>query len=244
MLDGVSLTLGGDPGENVVQFDEPRSLEVPYLVSAPSDLALTNVELVFEQPTCSRPAGVDADAWFSLTGGDVTCTYAGPPGFPLVLQHCSKSLNAFDALIVTGVRATTHDTLDPDRRFSITVPGVGGGILEEPISATETVRLLNQFSWSETKTVPEWNPEGQPSLWYGVVYVEKKKEVEYLGDLLMFSSLKPFFMEEMERWSGLRGFFKHQGDGRGVFAFTVLTGAVYTLLRAEGLSEKSLFKAL
>jgi len=244
ILSGASLTVGR-AGADVVAFATPRALEIPYELRMSVGPEVGRAELTFSGSACVRPAGFDADAWSALSGNDVVCTYLAranrEAGYPFLLQACSGGIGAYDQIVAGGVRLAMSPSPVGGTVAEVSVPGAGGGVLEEPVSATETANLRDAFSWTTTQEVSETDEQGRPALWYAMVYVQGSAERDSLTQLPMGHSYLPLFASELARWHGLRGFFLHEGDGRGVFAFTVLPGRIYNLLREQALAGTPVF---
>ena len=191
---------------------------------------------------------MNADRWSALAGNDITCTYllveSTVVGNLLTLKACSSAVSAYDAILANGVHVTVTPTLQSGQVAEISVPGIAGGILEEPISAAESAQMRDAFSWASTHTLTETDSQGRPELWYAMVYLRHRSDASILDQLLIRHSYLPLFVAEQTPWQGLRGFFLHHGDGKGVFVFALLPGGVYNLLRQDALSGNPLFDVI
>lgn len=116
--------------------------------------------------------------------------------------------------------------------------------LQEPFSEAETRALREGFDWSATSALPETDPDGHASLYYFVVYLhgsEESAQLRYLGG---HHSLLPLFASERARYVGATGKFGWTGDRAGVFAFTILPGAIYNRFRDAALAGNPLYVAI
>jgi hypothetical protein len=128
------------------------------------------------------------------------------------------------------------DSQDPTKQTTVRI-GVGtredGGAceeLEDPVPPEESIAIRDAFSWSNTRPVPETDAQGRPSLWYAMIYLQNKDDLESLDTLLIHHSRFPLFFGA-GRWQGKCGTFDFRGDGKGVFVYAVIPGAVYNKIR-------------
>ncbi|MBN8231549.1 hypothetical protein JYK02_28955 [Corallococcus macrosporus] len=123
---------------------------------------------------------------------------------------------------------------------------LGGNLpeLSPPIPPEESAAIRDSFSWDKTIALPERNPEGLPSLYYSLVYVEEREQIDALDEMLVHYSTLPLFGEELERWQGQRGVFSHEGDGHGMFLFALMPAATYNLLREAALNGNAVYSVI
>jgi hypothetical protein len=209
-----------------------RSAEVPFSIPASLPVRLGaagdgTVELSFRAPS----------------GEATRCEYRGEGAASgverrYVFATCDRGQRAGEA--ASGIWFKLHvaggDALDP-AGLTLVEAALGGALdeLEPPISPGETARLLDSFAWQATAPLAEYDPAGLPSLYYALAYVESREQLAALDGLAIHYSALPLFNEELERWRGKRGLFGHEGDGRGVFVFTLVPGAIFNLLRSFAL---------
>jgi hypothetical protein len=103
--------------------------------------------------------------------------------------------------------------------------------LEDPIPSQQTWDLSQAFTWGSTSALPVTNPQGHPTLYYAIIYIEEKFQLEAMDAYQIDYEFMPFFREERAKWAGQKGGIPLQGDGRGVFAFAIIPGAIYNALR-------------
>lgn len=201
-------------------------------------------------------------------GTTVRCTYRGGSAVEHPITDLERAQGrtyrfaACDNGAVAGSDASgTHfilsvgggDSQDPAQRTTIELAlgkGGCGGTLEPPISAEESVRIRDGFSWSQTRAVPETDAQGRSTLYYALLYLEDREQYQMLDQLLIHHSLLPIFDNELRRFDGQCGEFKFEGDGRGQFIYALLPGATYNLIRQYAVSpdpvdgDQSLFSVV
>ncbi|WP_163996674.1 hypothetical protein [Pyxidicoccus caerfyrddinensis] len=202
-----------------------------------------------------------ADLRFRLSGAEeVVCEYQGGSdkahpettverarAHRYVFRRCSNGLESGQSAQADWFQLHLHngDHKDPARITQLRVE-LGGNMseLEPPISPEESVALRDSFSWASTSALPEQNLEGQPALYYALVYVEEKDQVDALDEMLVHYSPLPLFSEEFARWQGQQGTFGHEGDGQGQFLFTLMPAATYNLLRKAALEGEPIYRVI
>lgn len=116
----------------------------------------------------------------------------------------------------------------------------------------ESIALRDGFSWAETAEVKELEPHpnepqgSRPALYYALFYVETPDHLLELDELQLHVSSLPIFEDE---WKGLQDDlavkFTFEGDGEGMFVYTILPGAAYNLIRRESIEgEAPLYRAV
>jgi hypothetical protein len=247
VLPGVQI-VGDQADSGAVRFSTPRVLEVPGELSIPNEAVVQTIAITFQEPTCVRSGGMTADVWYVMDTHEIACSYslafASETTTTFRLDTCSGGVAAQDQLLVSGVRIAPSPTPLDGAPLNISVPGAGGGILEEPVDAETTERLLGTFSWDSTAAVAETDSEGRPATWYTMIYLRSSADRQELDELQIKYDTLPLFRSELERWRGQRGFFLHQGDGHGFFVFALVPGATYNAIRERGLSGDGLFQAV
>jgi hypothetical protein len=110
-------------------------------------------------------------------------------------------------------------------------------------------RIRDDFDWKETEPVPNLgepiagsdNPFGDPTLYYALIYVEDKSDLQKLNELQIHHDKVPLFSVERDPWAGLTGALTAPFDGDGAFLFAVIPGLTYNLIREAALcSDPSL----
>jgi len=161
--------------------------------------------------------------------------------------RCSGDLKPGDVVKALSFRLHIRngDHKDPANLTQVELR-LGGSLpqLEPPILPEESVAIRDAFSWSSTTALPELNTEGLPSLYYTLVYVEEREQIDALDEMLVHYNTLPLFNEEFERWQGQRGVFTHEGDGRGLFLFALMPAATYNLLRQAALEGNAVYNVI
>jgi hypothetical protein len=119
--------------------------------------------------------------------------------------------------------------------IEIGLPGTGCGSVREPMSAEETAIARAKFSWADTMAVPEDDGNGQPSLWYGRVYVKESDEYTALDEMLIHHNPLPMWLP-LDTYRNACGDLRMKGDGKGAFEYIVIPGVVYNKIRELALS--------
>ncbi len=173
---------------------------------------------------------------------------------PLRFQGCTiASILLASGLLVNGCAMSTvaePDTEDAGEPVHVTIsipedPSLGDAeILPPPLTAAETRALRDSFSWEAMTPLRELDREGRPILHYALVYVTSRDAHEALTQLDLHHSYLPLFESERARWDAMAGIFTHEGDGRGVFAFTFLPATLINQERALALAGEPAFDAI
>jgi len=201
-----------------------------------------------------------AELWYrDGAGNTVHCDYRGGSDEPhptsdyqralgqrYVFERCSTGARAGDAAHVTWLKLHVRvgDQKDATGRTEVEWRPGGTGDLEPPLSPPESVQTRDAFSWERTQPVAERNAEGHPALYYALIYLEDRDHVTALDDLLLHHDSLPLFAAELEHWKGQRGFFQHEWDGKGLFRFALVPGAIYNRLREAALQGNVVFRAV
>lgn len=210
-------------------------------------------------------AGNSGNHWARLSfrdgaGATVTCDYRGGSREPhptseyeLALArsydfaYCSNGVSPGAEMVGTWfhLHVQLGDQKDPagrtevELRLNDPLP-----VLPPPLSPAQTIALRDAFHWNETQALAELNEEGLPALYYALVYVEDRDQLEALDLLQFHHSTLPLFADELETWTGQQGIFTHEGDGRGLFMFAFVPGQVYNLIRKAALDGNIIFRAM
>jgi hypothetical protein len=116
--------------------------------------------------------------------------------------------------------------------------------LEPALSAAETRALVEAFSWQSASELLETDGSGRPALYYALIYLQSRDDLELLDLTAVHHSFVPLFAEEREKWKGQVGFFTLDGDGQGVFTFAVIPGIFFNIMRELALQGESVFRAV
>src|SRR5215471_1010235 len=125
----------------------------------------------------------------------------------------------------------------------VTLRTTGLAVLPEAFSVDETKAMRAGFSWASTQAVPELDASGRPALYYALIYIEHNEQLGFLDQLQIHHQFLPIF-EARDRWTDRVGYFRHQGDGNGVFTFAIVPGQSYNLIRSGALNGTVAFNAI
>ena len=104
--------------------------------------------------------------------------------------------------------------------------------LEPPLTVEQTRDLRAGFDWASTVPLSETDADGNPALYYAMVYVTDREQLELLELLSIPSQTLPLFAEERTQWAGRVGVLHNRGDYEGLFRFAVVPGLLYNALRS------------
>jgi hypothetical protein len=196
----------------------------------------------------------------TASGEQVDCEYRGGSRDPhpdteleymlaqvYLFEKCSSGAlaNSVQQSSWFKLHVITGDQKDAANVTRIQVPlGQSFGTLEPPIPPAESIAIRDAFSWQNTQALPEINAEGLPTLYYTIVYVEERDQIEALNELGVHHDSLPLFSSELARWSGQRGIFDFEGDGTGLFLFALMPGTTYNLLRQAALEGDVIFRVI
>lgn len=116
--------------------------------------------------------------------------------------------------------------------------------LAPTVGVEESAALLAGFDWHATTPLREYGEDGAPALHYVMVYVDDREKVEDLVEMHLHHAYSPLLASERAQWRGMVGQMTPSGDGRGVFAFAFMPGAVYNSIRDFALQDVVLFRAI
>ncbi|HYQ29750.1 MAG TPA: hypothetical protein VER04_21125, partial [Polyangiaceae bacterium] len=263
----VTVTFGDSPVNlRATKFYEPERREDGS--ATPSPAVLFTIPKTIPVLVGSSGNGQATLGYKTPSGANVTCSYNGgssvahpttdlelAKGRSYDFQSCSNGAAAGSDATGTqfGLSVVNGDAQDPAKRTIIELSlGKTGcsGKLDPPISAADSVRIRDAFSWSQTRAVPEADAQGRPTLYYALIYLEDREQWQTLDQLLIHHSLLPIFDNELKRYDDQCGHFRFEGDGRGQFVYALLPGVTYNLIRQYALTpdpvegDQSLFSVM
>ncbi|MCG8556654.1 MAG: hypothetical protein MJD61_15415, partial [Proteobacteria bacterium] len=185
------------------------------------------------------------------SGNNVVCSYVGGAtvanpttelerarGLSYNFSACDNGAEAGATVRGTGFTLTilSGDANAPSARTEVAVHLGGGcsGLLPPPMEPHEVVELKQRFAWRESQFLPETDPDGNPALRYGLIYVERPQQLEQLDKMGVFWSTLPLFREEIRQWFGSCGHFRKAFDEKGGFVFAVFQAHMYNIMRDAG----------
>lgn len=230
--------------------DGERTLDAPLAFTLPASLRVTQ----------GNAGNHKAELWYrDGAGNTVNCDYRGGSDEPhpegdsqrelgqrYVFERCDNGARAGDAASAIWFKLHVRggDQKDPAGLTEVELKLGGTGDLEPPLSPPDSIQIRDAFSWERTQPVAETNAEGHPALYSALIYVEDRDHLWALDELLIHHEGLPLFAEELERWNGQKGFFRHEWDGKGLFRFGLVPGAIYNRLRAAALEGNVVFRAV
>lgn len=153
-----------------------------------------------------------------------------------------SSLLAF-ALALVNLRC--DDTPPRESGFQHLALGVDAPLEELPpaFTAEETTALRSGFSWSGTSALAETDEDGNPALYYALLLVRERAQLDALSLSGIHFDPYPLFEEEQSTLERT-GILAPVGDDRGTFVFALLPGAIFNELRTEALAGNEAFEVV
>lgn len=187
---------------------------------------------------CSLLSYVDS------SGRSQYCSYRGqlPQGQPSTLEEFAlartlRLVSCTDGLDASARRRSGSFSLQvtgtPSFPVSVSPPITRDGACSEQLellSAEQTVRMRESFSWEKAQKVVEYNEDGSPTLYFGWVYVRDQEELAAYRKLLIHQLNRPLFERDLEKFAGRCGVTTNPGDGEGTFVPSIIVGATYNRL--------------
>jgi hypothetical protein len=121
---------------------------------------------------------------------------------------------------------------------------VGLPWLEPAITRAEGLGLVKDFDWQKTTPLREYDADGAPALYYGVVYLFSREQRLMIDQVHLHHSFMPLFGHERTKWHAKKGKVPQSTDGKGAFVFTIVPGRIYNLIRQWAIAGDPLFPAI
>jgi hypothetical protein len=137
------------------------------------------------------------------------------------------------AILPTCTATCVQHLVDPSKP-RITTPLTTGA---PPLSVDESWVMRDSFRWKDTLPVPEAFADGNPRMYYGLVYLESRAAVQALDLFRIHYQNAPLFEQEMSllEQQGVAGTFSYSGDGQGQWVYALVPGGVYNAIRQAAL---------
>jgi hypothetical protein len=118
-----------------------------------------------------------------------------------------------------------------------------------PLSTAESAAMRDSFRWRDSLPLPELLPNGDPRLYYGLIYLTSPASVQMLDAMRIHYSSIPMFETDMAslEGQGIQNDFFYQHDGRGQFVYALMPAAAYNEVRKAALDPVEpveIFRAL
>lgn len=116
--------------------------------------------------------------------------------------------------------------------------------LAPPFASAEIEAMVETFDWADTEVLPELDEDGRPALYYALVLLRDRSELEELGTHEIHHDALPLFEVEHARWDGQIGTHAFPGSDVGDFAFALIPAEVINLYRQAALDGEPIFRAV
>jgi hypothetical protein len=116
--------------------------------------------------------------------------------------------------------------------------------LAPPFASAEIEAMVETFDWADTEVLPELDEDGRPALYYALVLLRDRSELEELGTHEIHHDALPLFEVEHARWDGQIGTHAFPGSDVGDFAFALIPAEVINLYRRAALDGAPIFRAV
>ncbi len=105
------------------------------------------------------------------------------------------------------------------------------GSLAPPLTPEEVVVLRDNYDWRTVNALPEMDPDGTPALWHGMIYIDRKEQLQALDRWRVYWSAIPFSSGYMDGMVGKCGRVEHATDGKGVVVYAIFPAKLFNILR-------------
>jgi hypothetical protein len=105
------------------------------------------------------------------------------------------------------------------------------GSLPPPLTPEEVVALRENYDWRTIGQLAETDPDGQAALWHGMIYIDRKEQLQALDRWRVYWSAIPFSSQYMNDMVGKCGRVEHATDGKGVVVYAIFPAKLFNILR-------------
>jgi hypothetical protein len=187
------------------------------------------------------------------SGATVICRYRGgastahpttdldrAKGQRYLFVSCSNGLVGGSSATGTWFKLgiVSSDTHFPKTTIDAHLGGGCSGTLPPAMNPEEVVVLRDNFDWLTTDELAETDPDGRHALWHGLIYVERKEQLEALDRWRVKWSASPFSRTYLDRHAGKCGRVDHATDGKGVFVYAIFPAKLFNMIRNVSLEAK------
>ena len=153
------------------------------------------------------------------------------------ISHCPKQV--IDTVVQPGTsycyRLNTTYLSAPSETVSCDItPHEKVRFQSTSISAQESARVLDEFSWSRTDAVAEGSP---PKLYYMNILVREKEAIDALYHLGVQVLKTPLFNKEVEAWRAESAIVTDEEGAVGTWLYAVVPGFAYNTIREQSLAS-------
>jgi hypothetical protein len=105
------------------------------------------------------------------------------------------------------------------------------GSLPPPLTPEEVVVLRDNYDWRTVDALEETDPDGNPALWHGLIYIDRQEQLQALDRWRVYWSAIPLSSRYMNDMAGKCGRVEHATDGKGVVVYAVFPAKLFNILR-------------
>jgi hypothetical protein len=124
----------------------------------------------------------------------------------------------------------TCNLTTPDVCHVVREEGACHDTIVNQLSAAEAMSMLTSFSWASSPELSPTDLIGRQAVYYALIYVEDREQLEGLDDLRIHHSSMPLFVDPGLN-QGKCGTMTAVGDGEGAFVYAVIPGTIYNQIR-------------
>ncbi|HXD27053.1 MAG TPA: hypothetical protein VN609_14055, partial [Propionibacteriaceae bacterium] len=193
-----------------------------------------------------------AQLQFGSSSATTTCTYQGAAsvahpttdldrmhGLRYLFGSCSDGHKSGQSVGATvfSLKIVSGDAQDPSGMTAIGLTAGGGcnAELPPPLAPDEVVDMRDGFSWSTMPQLNETDPDGNPAIYHGLIYIDSKDQLAALDRMRVYWSAQPISESYMSTLNGQCGRVGHSTDGRGVVVYALFPAKLFNVLRDFGI---------
>lgn len=180
------------------------------------------------------------------SGTNVVCQYKGGStvanpttdlerarGRRYVFVSCSNGLEAGAGATGTWFKLGIVSSSSNEKETIVEAHLGGGcsGTLPPALNPAEVVAIRDNFDWRTTDVLPELDPQGRPALWHGMIYIERKEQLQALDRWRVKWSATPFSRTYLDKYAGKCGRMEHANDTKGVIVYAVFPARLFNIMR-------------
>jgi hypothetical protein len=184
---------------------------------------------------------------FRTPGGSTeVCTYTGgspvanpttdldrAKGLRYTFPECTGNYESGSVVQVDWIEARILSA-DPGSHKTGVELSVGPGCsssLPPPLTPEEVVVLRDGFNWLTVDSLPETDPDGNPALWHGLIYIDRREQLDALNLWRVYWSSTPFSQKYISQFSGKCGRMEHATEGKGLVVYAIFPAKLFNILR-------------
>ena len=194
---------------------------------------------------------------FRELGSVVTCTYQGGastahPTTPLErmkgrvyrFQSCTNGYEAgqfveadwFSLKLLSGDGAGYSPLIEVmlhlgETQREGTIAAACNDELPPPLLPEDVVQLREMFSWEDVRYLEETDPEGNPAIWHGAIYVSSKEQLALLDQWHVLWSSQPLTETYRDTLEGRCGTVGQASDDEGTVVWAIFPAKLFNYLK-------------